>query len=228
MTSISASGTADSARRHPPNGHTPTPAADHLAHRSHRRVDRCVPCQHPWRGHLATCPQDPARHLGRAREDTLGMPSRYQAMVLLASWCGLRLGELTELRRSDVDLGDGVIRVRRAMVCVRGEFRVTTPNQRRTSEMSTSRRTCCRQPITWQVTSVSTRTRWYSPPGMAAIWRRARCTRRAEVVAVRASLRRVRDPLPGRRLHRLAQHDYKATTERPPRRGSGTAQQQHG
>ena len=177
MTSISASGTADSARRHPPNGHTPTPAADHLAHRSHRRVDRCVPCQHPWRGHLATCPQDPARHLGRAREDTLGMPSRYQAMVLLASWCGLRLGELTELRRSDVDLGDGVIRVRRAMVCVRGEFRVTTPNQRRTSEMSTSRRTCCRQPITWQVTSVSTRTRWYSPPGMAAIWRRARCTR---------------------------------------------------
>jgi len=48
-------------------------------------------------------------------------------MVLLASWCGLRLGELTELRRSDVDLGDGVIRVRRAMVCVRGEFRVTTP-----------------------------------------------------------------------------------------------------
>jgi len=48
-------------------------------------------------------------------------------MVLLASWCGLRLGELTELRRSDVDLGDGVIRVRRAMVCVGGEFRITTP-----------------------------------------------------------------------------------------------------
>ena len=42
---------------------------------------------------------------------------------------------------------------------------------------------------------------------------------RAEGMPVRASRRRVRDPLPGRRLHRLAQHDYKATTERPPRRG---------
>ena len=58
---------------------------------------------------------------------TLAMPERLQAMVLMASWCGLRLGELTELRRADVDLGEGVIRVRRAVVRVKGEFRVTTP-----------------------------------------------------------------------------------------------------
>jgi integrase len=37
-------------------------------------------------------------------------------MVLLASWCGLRFGELAELRRSDVDLTNGVIHVRRGMV----------------------------------------------------------------------------------------------------------------
>src|ERR1019366_3929487 len=32
------------------------------------------------------------------------MPERYRAMVLLAAWCGLRFGELTELRRGDVDV----------------------------------------------------------------------------------------------------------------------------
>jgi integrase len=58
---------------------------------------------------------------------TIGMPDRYQAMILLASWCALRFGELTELRRNDVDLGDGVIRVRRAVVHVRAGFQITTP-----------------------------------------------------------------------------------------------------
>ena len=37
----------------------------------------------------------------------------------------------------------------------------------------------------------------------------------AEVVAVRASGRRVGDPLPGRGLHQLAQHILKPTTEHP-------------
>ncbi len=48
-------------------------------------------------------------------------------MVLLASWCALRLGELTELRRMDIDLSQEVIRVSRAVVRVNNEFRVTTP-----------------------------------------------------------------------------------------------------
>ena len=42
-------------------------------------------------------------------------PPRYRLMVLLAAWCALRFGELTELRRSDVDVKNGVIRVRRAV-----------------------------------------------------------------------------------------------------------------
>ena len=98
-------------------------------------------------------------------------------MVLLASWCGLRLGELTELRRSDVDLGDGVIRVRRAMVCVRGEFRVTTPKSEAdirdvnipphllpTADHMASHVGVDQDALVF-------------PPGMAGIWRRARCTR---------------------------------------------------
>jgi integrase len=55
------------------------------------------------------------------------MPDRYQAMVLLASWCALRFGELTELRRNDVDLEDGVVRIRRAVVRTDQGFQVTTP-----------------------------------------------------------------------------------------------------
>ena len=36
------------------------------------------------------------------------MPGRLQLMVLLAAWCGLRFGELAELRRADVDLAHRV------------------------------------------------------------------------------------------------------------------------
>ncbi len=55
------------------------------------------------------------------------MPGKYRLMVLLATWCGLRFGELTELRRGDLDLRSGVIRVRRAVVRVDGGFIVGTP-----------------------------------------------------------------------------------------------------
>ncbi len=55
------------------------------------------------------------------------MPARYRAMVLLASWCGLRFGELAELRRTDVDTKIGVIRVRRGVVRAAGETLVKAP-----------------------------------------------------------------------------------------------------
>jgi integrase len=61
------------------------------------------------------------------------MPEQYRAMVLLAAWCALRFGELTELRRRDVIIVDdptephGVVRVERAVVRVDDGFQVTTP-----------------------------------------------------------------------------------------------------
>jgi integrase len=55
------------------------------------------------------------------------MPERQQAMTLLATWCALRFGELAELRRKDVDLRSGVIRVRRGVVRVDGKTIVGTP-----------------------------------------------------------------------------------------------------
>lgn len=64
------------------------------------------------------------------------MPEKYSMMILLASWCALRFGELTELRRFDLKLDPptddpdavrtGVIRVRRAVVRVDGQFVVGT------------------------------------------------------------------------------------------------------
>lgn len=42
--------------------------------------------------------------LGELATLTEAMPAPYQAMILLASWCALRFGELTELRRKDIEL----------------------------------------------------------------------------------------------------------------------------
>ena len=60
--------------------------------------------------------------------DTLAakMPARYSLMVQLASWCALRYGETVELRRGDIDVDAGIIRVCRAAVRVNGAYRVTT------------------------------------------------------------------------------------------------------
>ena len=48
-------------------------------------------------------------------------------MAMLATWCGLRFGELIELRRKDIDLGTSVVRVRRAAVRNGGRVIVGQP-----------------------------------------------------------------------------------------------------
>ncbi|MGG5260331.1 tyrosine-type recombinase/integrase [Phycicoccus avicenniae] len=55
------------------------------------------------------------------------MPERYRALVLIGAWCGLRLGEMSELRRSDLDLRLMVLRVRRGVVRVEGQVSVGLP-----------------------------------------------------------------------------------------------------
>jgi integrase len=58
---------------------------------------------------------------------TEAMPPRYRLLVQLAAFCALRFGELTELRRGDVDTRAGVLRIRRAVVLVDGRFVVKEP-----------------------------------------------------------------------------------------------------
>ena len=55
------------------------------------------------------------------------MPARYRAAVLIAAWCGLRFGEIAQLRRKDVDLDRARLRVRRAVTHVDGADLVGAP-----------------------------------------------------------------------------------------------------
>lgn len=52
---------------------------------------------------------------------TEAMPDRLRLAVLIAAWCGLRQGEIFELRRGDIDRKSAVIRIRRAVARVPGE-----------------------------------------------------------------------------------------------------------
>ncbi|WP_228255078.1 tyrosine-type recombinase/integrase [Ornithinimicrobium avium] len=55
------------------------------------------------------------------------MPDQLGALVLLCAWCALRVGEVLELRRRDLDLNRGVVKVTRAVSWVRGQPIVGTP-----------------------------------------------------------------------------------------------------
>lgn len=78
-------------------------------------------------------PSKPIRPATPAELNTIAdaMPERYRLMVLLAAWCALRFGELTELRRHDLDLdtdnATGVIRVRRGVVWVKDGEGIARP-----------------------------------------------------------------------------------------------------
>lgn len=61
------------------------------------------------------------------------VPTQYRAAVLIAGTCGLRAGELFGLRRRDVDVSRGTIRVSQAVVNVPGIGAVVGPPKTRTS-----------------------------------------------------------------------------------------------
>ena len=59
------------------------------------------------------------------------MPDQLRLAVLIAAWCGLRQGEILELRRRDVDLTQRTIRVERAVSRVPGQPPIVgTPKSR--------------------------------------------------------------------------------------------------
>jgi integrase len=92
-----------------------------------RRLIEHNPCHIRGAGNTKRVKQIEPATLPELSALTEAMPQRYQLMVLLAAWCGLRFGELTELRRKDIDMANGVVKVRRAVVRVHGEFIVGTP-----------------------------------------------------------------------------------------------------
>src|SRR6266536_4678149 len=54
-------------------------------------------------------------------------PPQYRLLVLLCAWCALRYGEVAELRRKDVDLRNGVLKVRRGVSWAAGETIIGAP-----------------------------------------------------------------------------------------------------
>lgn len=54
------------------------------------------------------------------------VPKHYRVLTLVAAYSGLRIGEVCELRRSDIDLEQGLIRVRRGVYHANGQTIVST------------------------------------------------------------------------------------------------------
>jgi integrase len=55
------------------------------------------------------------------------VPEHYRVSVLVAAWCGLRFGELIELRRKDISADADVIKIRRAATIVGNKLVIGTP-----------------------------------------------------------------------------------------------------
>lgn len=73
------------------------------------------PCQIPGAG----AQRSPERSIAtptQVAQLAEAMTPRFRAAVVLAAWCGLRRGEVCALRTEDVDLGRGVVRVRKNWV----------------------------------------------------------------------------------------------------------------
>jgi integrase len=55
------------------------------------------------------------------------LPPRFRALVVVAAFSGLRWGELAALRRADVDLAEGVVRVPRKLAALRNRMEFGPP-----------------------------------------------------------------------------------------------------
>ena len=116
------------------------------------------PCRIRGAGAAKTKHQTRTATLPEIEAITAAMPARYRAMVLLAAWCGLRFGELAELRRGDIDLEGRVVRVQRGVTRANGEVWVGDPKSeagRRTVGLPRTSYRCSRR--------TSTRTSHRSP-----------------------------------------------------------------
>lgn len=59
------------------------------------------------------------------------MPDRFTALILLKAWCGLRWGEVTELRRGDIDGDCEVVYINRGATHRKGKCYIDTTKQKK-------------------------------------------------------------------------------------------------
>ena len=111
--------------------HAYTLLASIMADAVHREVTDASPCRIRGASSAKRATRTDLPTPEQVGELADSMPSeKYAVLTLLAAWCGLRFGELAELRRADVQLRDGqpeVIKVRRAVSRVKGQRLVGEP-----------------------------------------------------------------------------------------------------
>ena len=59
------------------------------------------------------------------------VPERFKALILLKAWCGLRWGEVTELRRGDIDGDVEVVYISRGVTHRNGQCHIDTTKQKK-------------------------------------------------------------------------------------------------
>jgi integrase len=91
------------------------------------RVVTMNPCQIDGAGQVSRAHEVKTATLDELVAIVGTMPERLRLAALLGAWCALRYGEIAELRRTDVDLRRGVIRVRRGVSWPDGKPTVGTP-----------------------------------------------------------------------------------------------------
>lgn len=95
-------------------------------------VDDEILAANPCRIRMTATDATSAKEVRPASQEELAaivaaMPPGRRLLVVLGAWCALRRGELLELRRGDVDLAAGALRVSRAVQWIDNEVIVGTP-----------------------------------------------------------------------------------------------------
>lgn len=85
------------------------------------------PCQIAGAGQVSRAHEVRVATLDELATVVEHMPDRLRLAVLLGAWCALRYGEIAELRRGDIDLANGRIKVQRGVTWPDGKPTVGTP-----------------------------------------------------------------------------------------------------
>jgi integrase len=72
-------------------------------------------------------PERPTATVAQVHALAAAMPARFSALIIVAAFSGLRWGELAALRRCDVDLDAGTVRVPRKLAALRNRMEVGPP-----------------------------------------------------------------------------------------------------
>lgn len=72
-------------------------------------------------------PERPVLTVPEVEALAAAIEERYTALVLLAAWCGLRVGEAVALTRADVDLKEGTVRIDKSAAELKSGERIVGP-----------------------------------------------------------------------------------------------------